>query len=61
MGILFPLLRRILVCTLWFSFFLNFMWFVNCYNSDTKNISLIAPWPFKIPFLRTLHSTLTHL
>ena len=30
MGILFPLLRRIKVTTLWSSFFLSFMWFVNC-------------------------------
>jgi hypothetical protein len=30
MGILFPLLRRIEVSTLWSSFFLCFMWFVNC-------------------------------
>ena len=29
MGILFPLLRSIGVSTLWFSFFLSFMWFVN--------------------------------
>jgi hypothetical protein len=30
MGILFPLLIRIKVSTLWSSFFLSFMWFVNC-------------------------------
>ena len=30
MGILFPLLRRIEVSTLWSSFFLSFMWSVNC-------------------------------
>jgi hypothetical protein len=30
MGILFPLLRRIKVSTLWSSFFLSFMHFVNC-------------------------------
>jgi hypothetical protein len=30
MGILFPLLRRTKVSTLWSSFFLNFMWSVNC-------------------------------
>jgi hypothetical protein len=30
MGILFPLLRRIEVATLWSSFFLSFMCFVNC-------------------------------
>ena len=30
MVILFPLLRRIEVSTLWSSFFLSFMWFVNC-------------------------------
>jgi hypothetical protein len=30
MGILFHLLRRTKVSTLWSSFFLSFMWFVNC-------------------------------
>jgi hypothetical protein len=30
MGILFPLLRRIEISTLWSSFFLNFMCFTNC-------------------------------
>jgi hypothetical protein len=30
MGILFPLLRRTKVFTLWSSFFLSFMWSVNC-------------------------------
>jgi hypothetical protein len=30
MRILFPLLRRIKISTLWFSFILNFMCFVNC-------------------------------
>ena len=30
MGILFPNLRRNEVSTLWSSFFLSFMWFVNC-------------------------------
>jgi hypothetical protein len=30
MGILFPLLRRIQVSTLWYSFFLSFMCFANC-------------------------------
>jgi hypothetical protein len=30
MGILFPSLRRSKVSTLWSSFFLNFMCFVNC-------------------------------
>jgi hypothetical protein len=30
MGILFPLLRMIEVSTLWYSFFLSFMYFVNC-------------------------------
>jgi hypothetical protein len=30
MGILFPLLKSIKVSTLWPSFFLSFMWFVNC-------------------------------
>jgi hypothetical protein len=30
MGILFPLLRRIKVSTLWSSFFLRFMCIVNC-------------------------------
>ena len=30
MGILFPLLRRIEVSTLWSSFFLSFVWSVNC-------------------------------
>jgi hypothetical protein len=30
MGILFPLLRRTEVSTLWFSFFLSFMCFANC-------------------------------
>jgi hypothetical protein len=30
MGILIPLLRRSEVSTLWSSFFLSFMWFVNC-------------------------------
>ena len=30
MGILFPLLRRIEVSTLWSSFFLSFMYFTNC-------------------------------
>jgi hypothetical protein len=29
-GILFPTLRRSEVFTLWSSFFLSFMWFVNC-------------------------------
>jgi hypothetical protein len=30
MGILFPILRRIEVSTLWSSFFLSFMYFGNC-------------------------------
>jgi hypothetical protein len=30
MGVLFPLLRRIKVSTLWFSFFLSFMCSMNC-------------------------------
>ena len=30
MGILFPILRRTEVSILWSSFFLSFMWFVNC-------------------------------
>jgi hypothetical protein len=30
MGILFPLLRKVKVSTLWSSFFLSFMCFVNC-------------------------------
>jgi hypothetical protein len=30
MSVLFPLLRSIKVSTLWSSFFLSFMWFVNC-------------------------------
>jgi hypothetical protein len=30
MGVLFLLLRRIEVSTFWSSFFLSFMWFVNC-------------------------------
>jgi hypothetical protein len=30
MGVLLPLLRRIKVSTLWSSFFLSFMWSVNC-------------------------------
>jgi hypothetical protein len=30
MGILFPLLRRIKVSTLWSSFFLSFICFVDC-------------------------------
>jgi hypothetical protein len=30
MGILFPFLRRFEVFTLWSSFFLRFMWSVNC-------------------------------
>jgi hypothetical protein len=31
MGVLFPLLRRNEVSTLWSSFLLRFMWFVNCF------------------------------
>jgi hypothetical protein len=30
MGILFPILRRTEVSILWLSFFLSFMWSVNC-------------------------------
>jgi hypothetical protein len=30
MGILFPILGKIEISTLWSYFFLSFMWFVNC-------------------------------
>jgi hypothetical protein len=36
MGILFPFLRRIKISTLWSSFFLRFMWFVNCTHCREK-------------------------
>jgi hypothetical protein len=39
MGILFPILRRIKVSTLWSSFFLSFMCFANC------TLGILSFWP----------------